>query len=596
MWTIAVLVGVVAVARAQPEGELDDAQAREHYRRARSYHDAGEYERAATQYLAAYELSKRPALLFNAAQAYRLHGNKARAVELYRDYLVLVPDGEVADSAREFVARLEQELAQERAELEAREQELERERMADERRQIEESKRRAREREIVYRRTLAQQRRKDAELAAKRARLARWPTIRNRNELSFLRVEVTAEVATSMEVQTSALAKEQAGDAAASDPEALGDELAFWRSRYVVAPAVTALVARHLEIGFRVPIVLAQSQELRLDGRSRADSRTVLDGVLPTGGFDAQDPGGPGFTSGDLMFRGGGRSGVDQVYLRAAWTPKPRLVNQARWSLGAELRAAVGAPMLFDRDDPDAETSVGHGVHELRGFGWFAKRAGAVDVRVGAWWQTPVGTLEDSKFQDPGFGARSAGPPDHRGADLSVVFPVWSRLEIERRLAVRLEVFIEQTTGGRDYSELWEVFQFGGDAGENGPLVIDSNPVVAGLQAADHPGVSRVDGYFSGGAGLAVELDVGAVHAVVAGRFGVRQEHFITGERAGVDLPTCGGGNSPPDCEFGNNNTVDPGTSEVNPLHVPIIDGTGFRYAVSGGTDLDLSLQLAWLY
>jgi tetratricopeptide (TPR) repeat protein len=66
----------------------------------------GRYGEAAAKYEAAFALRPDPALLYNAAQSHRLAGNKPRALELYRDYVRLYPDGASAEDARGHVSAL----------------------------------------------------------------------------------------------------------------------------------------------------------------------------------------------------------------------------------------------------------------------------------------------------------------------------------------------------------------------------------------------------------------------------------------------------------------------------------------------------------
>ena len=53
-----------------------------------------------------------------------------------------------------------------------------------------------------------------------------------------------------------------------------------------------------------------------------------------------------------------------------------------------------------------------------------------------------------------------------------------------------------------------------------------------------------------------------------------KTDHVISFADAGIDLPTCGA--TP--CEAEDNDLVNPGTVEVNPLHAPRIDLVGHRY------------------
>jgi tetratricopeptide (TPR) repeat protein len=93
--------------------EKERAVARRHFLRGKELHAAGKYREAAEEYLAAYERFPAPAFLYNVAQVYRLAGDKKTALEHYRKYLELEPEGEGSADAREFVAALEAALAAE---------------------------------------------------------------------------------------------------------------------------------------------------------------------------------------------------------------------------------------------------------------------------------------------------------------------------------------------------------------------------------------------------------------------------------------------------------------------------------------------------
>ena len=76
------------LAAAEP---TEDA-AREHYRKGEAAYDRHDYDRAIDEFQQAYDLSNAPALLFNLAQAHRLHGDWSQARDLYRSYLRDSPD------------------------------------------------------------------------------------------------------------------------------------------------------------------------------------------------------------------------------------------------------------------------------------------------------------------------------------------------------------------------------------------------------------------------------------------------------------------------------------------------------------------------
>ncbi|MBC7975916.1 MAG: hypothetical protein H7138_13170, partial [Myxococcales bacterium] len=97
--------------------------------------------------------------------------------------------------------------------------------------------------------------------------------------------------------------REQVG--AGVDPtgaQALRTDLAFRQVRQLVTPRAELAIYRNVWLSFAAPIVIAQSSELRLAGGvDRGTSSTFTDGLLPAGGFDAQNPGTA--LGGDLAFR-----------------------------------------------------------------------------------------------------------------------------------------------------------------------------------------------------------------------------------------------------------------------------------------------------
>lgn len=97
-----------------PAGDDDakKARAKPFYLDAKRQHEAGEYLEAAKNYLAAYREFPQPAFVYNAAQVYRLGGDLDKALEHYKKYLELSPDGEGAKYAKEFVASIEAKLAE----------------------------------------------------------------------------------------------------------------------------------------------------------------------------------------------------------------------------------------------------------------------------------------------------------------------------------------------------------------------------------------------------------------------------------------------------------------------------------------------------
>jgi tetratricopeptide (TPR) repeat protein len=108
----AVLGGDAAVA-AEPES--DDARARRLYLQGDRLYAEGSYLAAVEAFQEAYELSRRPLLLFNLANAYERLGRHADAVDALDRYLPHAPAHE-QDSLRRRVANLRELVDKRRAE------------------------------------------------------------------------------------------------------------------------------------------------------------------------------------------------------------------------------------------------------------------------------------------------------------------------------------------------------------------------------------------------------------------------------------------------------------------------------------------------
>lgn len=98
---LAVLLGGVRIAAADPA-----ADARAHFQAGETHYRAARYQEAITEYEAAYAAEPLPALLFNIAQAYRLDGKAAQAIDYYQRFLDASPDGRAAEAARAHIVAL----------------------------------------------------------------------------------------------------------------------------------------------------------------------------------------------------------------------------------------------------------------------------------------------------------------------------------------------------------------------------------------------------------------------------------------------------------------------------------------------------------
>jgi len=389
-------------------------------------------------------------------------------------------------------------------------------------------------------------------------------------------------------------------------------DLVSKHSRHTIVPRAELGIFHDLALTFALPYVVLDARELDLDQRDtpcdfaagtcvdRDTSSTIADGLLPREGFDADDPA-TGFPGNDTkIFRGVDRSGLDQVHLGLVWAP----MNQARdstkptWKLGAELRVAIGKIQKFDAADPGSETGVSSGVHEVRLYSSMAKRIGWAEPYFEAWWMAPVGEKEGSPFQDPGFGAESIAKQQEAGTRFGFEAVAVDRGPDLQRVSLDLSARLVGHFEGRNYSEMWEVFALAGDRDRAGPLVLDEDPTMTGLQALSHPGITNIENYLELGGRFALRADLGPlVHVAAFGELSRETTHAISFADAGVDRPTCEGGQAEgTECEIGGNDVVNPGTVEENPLHVPLIDLVGHRYISDEGINVRLGVEARILF
>lgn len=405
-------------------------------------------------------------------------------------------------------------------------------------------------------------------------------------------VDFNMELDYAFELDSSSLVRERIGPG--TDP--LGAiptirDLAFNQSRHIITPRAELGVFRNTFITVALPIIISQQRELHLgDGVDRAGSSAVTDGLLPATGFDANDPGTP--TPGDLMFRGPTRSGIDQVHLGLGFG----LMSQAKddtkptWKLGADFGLAIGKVMRFDPTEPTANTAVGRGVHELKLYTSFARKLGWAEPWVELFWLTPLAATSSSLFTDPGFGATNVAHSQLGGIQMGIELYVFDDKADQNRVSVDFGTKAVAHFEGREYTEMWEVFAFAGESRSMGPLILDADPTRTDVQAVSHPGITNIENYLETSGKLAIRAQIGPhVRFAIGAELVWKTDHLITFADAGVDLPTCDGSGGT--CESDENDLVNPGTEEVNPLHVPAIDLVGHRYRSENNFGVVLGLQ-----
>jgi hypothetical protein len=384
------------------------------------------------------------------------------------------------------------------------------------------------------------------------------------------------------------------------DPLPEVNDLDFKQFRHRLVPRAELGIFHNTSLSVALPIVITQQRELTLaPGVTRDSSTTVGDGLLPMGGFDARDPGTP--LTGDGMFRGVSRSGVDQLHVGTTLA----LMNQDKddtkptWKLGGELRIPVGRVMRFDPDDPASATGVGRGIYEVRVATSVARRYRRTEGWFELYWQAPLVAKDGALLNLPAdekFGATNFAASQRAGVGAGVEIYAVDDTASGNRISLELGSRVDAHFEGREYSELWEVFAYAGRVGtggaENGPLVLDADPTTMELEARAHPGVSNVENYLELAGRAALRAQLGRyVRFAATLDFIWKTDHVITFADAGVDLPTCGDPGVSGPCEELDNFVVSRGTREVNPLHVDAIDLVGHRYVVRDGFGFAVGVQ-----
>ena len=108
---------VLVATIGQPGLAAEDGveQARAHVRKATAAYNLGRYTEAAKEYETAYEKTLDPNMLFNVGQAWRLAGERQKALTAYRSYLRSAPKGEQRSMAEAKIKELEEQRSDQRS-------------------------------------------------------------------------------------------------------------------------------------------------------------------------------------------------------------------------------------------------------------------------------------------------------------------------------------------------------------------------------------------------------------------------------------------------------------------------------------------------
>lgn len=181
--------GEVAKPRKPSAKELAAAKAR--FRQGKAYYDAGAYGEAAKEYERAYAIAPLPDLLYNVAQAYRMQGDKPKAIAAYERYLAVVTEGAVADEARSHVAALKLKIQVEEAEAAKRKALEEAEAAKRRAAELEEARRRSEAEAVARRKAQQEDTERFRRLAAEEAQ--RQQKKRAAEQREYLRQKIKAE-------------------------------------------------------------------------------------------------------------------------------------------------------------------------------------------------------------------------------------------------------------------------------------------------------------------------------------------------------------------------------------------------------------------
>jgi tetratricopeptide (TPR) repeat protein len=96
--------------------------AEQHFNAAQKAYSAGEYGKSVQEFLAAYQAFPANPLLFNIGQAYRLSGDKEKALAYYEKYVEFEPGGAQIAEAKQHIKELKEEVEARRKQHEAEEQ------------------------------------------------------------------------------------------------------------------------------------------------------------------------------------------------------------------------------------------------------------------------------------------------------------------------------------------------------------------------------------------------------------------------------------------------------------------------------------------
>jgi hypothetical protein len=350
-----------------------------------------------------------------------------------------------------------------------------------------------------------------------------------------------------------------------------------------------------LMLSVELPIIIEQSQQYGFDQSAgaacsyppaqnpscvnAANSTTIADGIVPMGGYDAQNRGIA--TGGATVFRGvlrGARGGsgadaFDTLNVGLTWAPMSQARDDTKptWVILVEGQFSIGTIQKFDRANPDGNHGVSEGVHRL-----FVRTAISKRIRPwfepywGLWYLLPI-ARDGSLYADYGPAEKIKNPMMQGGTVFGAAFVPIERRDKQYQLALDLRGRVDGHFTGRGYSEAWELFA-------SSPVLLCDATTAPYNPACDpsqqnaytknpaYTGITTIQNYATVGMELAAQAQIGPfIRFRTAFNYAHDQSHLITGEDIGQPMNPTGRVTT---------------ASEFNPAYRPIIDLPGRRYRV----------------
>jgi hypothetical protein len=421
-------------------------------------------------------------------------------------------------------------------------------------------------------------------------------------------------VAYNYEFKRAAILREWNTGANGDNQTQLVKDLIYRQQRHTITPTLEIGVWHDLALYVSLPVILSDQRDYSFDKRAddcvfgdqpnatcvnKDNSTTIRDQIIPRDGFDATNTGaafrqftGPGT---DLIFKAPNRRGLDQFHvgLKYGILNQDKRSHMPNWVVGAEGRFAVGKAMTFRRDVavsvPDGNSRVGRRIHELGFWTALSRRYRFLDPFFVAYWRQSV-RASGSKFQDfSGEGAQGdINPQSQAGMTFGGEIVPWERKSKDLKVAILVSGSADLHYGGRAYSEVWELLadspslagsfdptQAGSCNRDNAIAFADDNPGDPGYLAAGGPSCQRFEGvtelqdYGTFGFRTGLSMHLGKYARLQLGvNMSTDTRHFVTSAGRG---DASGGAD---------NERVEAGTTEVNPVRRDVVDNVGRRYVV----------------